>query len=200
MNSIIRPLTAADRHEVARVYAEAFAADEPLWQGLLLPSRLHLPYWEMMTRFYFEVDEAVILGVFVDGSLAGVATGWDDTLSPPVSQEWLLVLRYWRRMGLKPLSALRRFLLTTMECSKPTRPCLRLYVFGVDQAHRGAGLGRALLAAFEEKALERSFSVVQLECEEDNPARLVYESCGYTTERTFSAIDIQWHVMTKELA
>ncbi|HPQ69905.1 MAG TPA: GNAT family N-acetyltransferase [bacterium] len=200
MNPTIRPLTAADGSETARVLHEAFAADEPLWRALHLTPSQQKKYWEVMAGMYLNMEQATVLGAFVDGAPAGAAIGWADTQCPSLAQQWLIAARYFFRLGLRRWLAFRDFFFTTTEHSHPVRPCLRLYVLGVDHAHRGNGLGSALLAAFEEKALERSLNVVQLECEEDNPARLVYEACGYATERTFSAIDIQWHIMTKELA
>ncbi len=200
MNPTIRPLTAADRREVARVLYEAFAADEPLWRALRLTPPQQKTYWEVMTSMYLGMEQATVLGAFADGTMAGAAIGWADAQSPSLPQQWLVAARYLRRLGLRRWLAFRDFFFTTTEHSHPSHPCLRLYVLGVDPAHHGNGLGRSLLAAFEDNALERSLGVVQLECEEQNPARLVYEACGYATERTFSAIDIQWHIMTKEPA
>lgn len=198
MNATFRPLSTADHLETARVCREAFADDAPLWRALKLAPNQQAIYWDLIVRLFLEVDQAVLLGAHIDGALGGAAIGWEDAQSPALSQQWLLGWRYWRRLGWRRLRALGDFLFTTAARSAPQRPCLRLYVLGVDHAHRGRGVGRALLDAFEQTAAERNLTVIQLECEADNPARHVYESCGYVTERTFAAVDIQWLIMTKE--
>jgi ribosomal protein S18 acetylase RimI-like enzyme len=50
---------------------------------------------------------------------------------------------------------------------------------GVDEAHRGQGIGAALLDALAERARERGFERLSLSVEPINPARRLYERAGY---------------------
>lgn len=57
----------------------------------------------------------------------------------------------------------------------------RLYSLAVAQESRGHGVGRALLGAAEQAALERDCAVLRLEVRVDNDAaRSLYESEGFT--------------------
>jgi ribosomal protein S18 acetylase RimI-like enzyme len=54
----------------------------------------------------------------------------------------------------------------------------------VDPAHRGAGIGTALLAAAEDEARRRRLPYMALMVTEENAAaRRLYDRAGYTTER-----------------
>jgi len=60
------------------------------------------------------------------------------------------------------------------------RPLLNLHDLAVLPTHRGRGIGRALLAAVEQKARDRGCVKVTLEVQENNrPARYVYEAAGF---------------------
>jgi len=58
-------------------------------------------------------------------------------------------------------------------------PLVNLHDLCVLPGHRGAGIGRALLAAVEAEALKRGAAKVTLEVLSGNPARRLYEACGY---------------------
>lgn len=58
-------------------------------------------------------------------------------------------------------------------------PLVNIHDLAVLQSHRGAGIGRALLAAVEAEALKRGACKVTLEVLSGNPARHLYEACGY---------------------
>ncbi len=60
------------------------------------------------------------------------------------------------------------------------RPIVNLHDLCVLASHRGQGIGRALLQAVEQAALERGCAKVTLEVLEHNrPARSLYESLGF---------------------
>ena len=61
------------------------------------------------------------------------------------------------------------------------RPVVNLHDLCVLDSHRGQGIGRALLQAVEQAAVERACAKVTLEVLEHNrPARSLYESLGFT--------------------
>ena len=61
------------------------------------------------------------------------------------------------------------------------RPVVNLHDLCVLDTHRGQGIGRTLLRAVEQAALERGCAKVTLEVLEHNrPARSLYESLGFT--------------------
>jgi len=61
------------------------------------------------------------------------------------------------------------------------RPIVNLHDLCVLDSHRGQGIGRALLLAVEQAAVEKACAKVTLEVLEHNrPARSLYESLGFT--------------------
>jgi ribosomal protein S18 acetylase RimI-like enzyme len=50
---------------------------------------------------------------------------------------------------------------------------------GVERAHRGAGIGRALLLTLADSAREDGYSRLSLSVEEDNPSLRLYERVGF---------------------
>ena len=63
----------------------------------------------------------------------------------------------------------------------------RMYSIAVDPDWRGRGMGRELLAAAEQKALDRDCVYMRLEVRKDNPASIaLYQSMGY---RQFGVYD-----------
>lgn len=59
------------------------------------------------------------------------------------------------------------------------RPLVNIHDLAVLPGHRGAGIGKALLAAVEAEALKRGASKITLEVLSGNPARHLYAACGY---------------------
>jgi ribosomal protein S18 acetylase RimI-like enzyme len=60
------------------------------------------------------------------------------------------------------------------------RPVLNVHDLAVLPGSRGKGIGRALLAAAEERALARGCAKLTLEVREDNTrARALYRECGF---------------------
>ncbi|MEO0058328.1 MAG: hypothetical protein RIT17_1804 [Pseudomonadota bacterium] len=58
-------------------------------------------------------------------------------------------------------------------------PLVNIHDLAVLPGHRGAGIGKALLAAIEAEALKRGACKITLEVLSGNPARHLYEVCGY---------------------
>ena len=58
-------------------------------------------------------------------------------------------------------------------------PLVNIHDLAVLPDRRGAGIGKALLAAIEAEALKRGACKVTLEVLSGNPARHLYEACGY---------------------
>jgi GNAT superfamily N-acetyltransferase len=58
-------------------------------------------------------------------------------------------------------------------------PLVNIHDLAVLPGHRGAGIGRALMTAIEAEALKRGACKVTLEVLSGNPARHLYEACGY---------------------
>jgi GNAT superfamily N-acetyltransferase len=58
-------------------------------------------------------------------------------------------------------------------------PLVNLHDLAVLPGHRGAGIGRALLAAVEAEGLKRGAVKITLEVLSGNPARHLYAACGY---------------------
>jgi ribosomal protein S18 acetylase RimI-like enzyme len=59
-------------------------------------------------------------------------------------------------------------------------PLVNIHDFAVMPGHRGAGIGRALMAAVEAEALKRGACKVTLEVLSGNePAKRLYTACGY---------------------
>lgn len=56
---------------------------------------------------------------------------------------------------------------------------IELLLIAVVPLHRGKGLGKSLLEQFFESARQRSATQVFLEMRANNPARSLYESCGF---------------------
>ena len=64
------------------------------------------------------------------------------------------------------------------------RPLLNIHDLAVRPGFRGRGIGRALLAAAEERARQRGCCKLTLEVQDDNaPARGLYESFGFRDVR-----------------
>ena len=64
------------------------------------------------------------------------------------------------------------------------RPLLNIHDLAVRPGHRGRGVGRALLAAAEQRARGRGCCKLTLEVQEDNtPARALYERVGFQDVR-----------------
>ena len=108
--------------------------------------------------------------------------------------------RYLIKFGPGAFVKMRKCNQIFMENIRPQKPCLRLLNIAVLPALQGQGIGRQLLEAMEEVAVGKGLPTLQLECEDPNPARRLYECFGFATDRTFSAGGVKWHVMTKELA
>ncbi len=185
---------------MARVLDEAFAADEPVRRLLGLTRRRMIHFWRACARLYLALDEAICLGAYVDSRLAGAAVGWPGEFSPPLDLGWLFAWRYLTHLGPVALWKLGRFFVSFGRAAEPSKPCVRLINIGVDDAHRGQGLGAQLLAEFAVAVEERGVDRIQLECEEINPAMRLYQRSGYATERTFPAGGVTWHVMVRPLA
>ncbi|WP_245804539.1 GNAT family N-acetyltransferase [Erythrobacter tepidarius] len=58
-------------------------------------------------------------------------------------------------------------------------PLVNIHDLVVLPGHRGAGIGKALLAAIEAEALKRGACKITLEVLSGNPARHLYAACGY---------------------
>ena len=58
-------------------------------------------------------------------------------------------------------------------------PLVNIHDLVVLSGHRGAGVGKALMAAVEAEALKRGACKVTLEVLSGNPARHLYAACGY---------------------
>jgi GNAT superfamily N-acetyltransferase len=58
-------------------------------------------------------------------------------------------------------------------------PLVNIHDLVVLPRHRGAGIGKALIAAVEAEALKRGACKVTLEVLSGNPARHLYAACGY---------------------
>lgn len=58
-------------------------------------------------------------------------------------------------------------------------PLVNIHDLAVLPGHRGTGIGKALLAAIEAEGLKRGACKVTLEVLSGNPARHLYEACGY---------------------
>ncbi len=59
-------------------------------------------------------------------------------------------------------------------------PLVNIHDFAVLPGHRGAGIGKALMAAIETEALKRGACKITLEVLSGNhPARRLYAACGY---------------------
>ena len=61
---------------------------------------------------------------------------------------------------------------------------LRIQAFVIDQAHRGKGIGKQLMAAIEQIAKEQGFKMIQLNSgnrEERHPAHAFYQGLGFDT-------------------
>jgi GNAT superfamily N-acetyltransferase len=58
-------------------------------------------------------------------------------------------------------------------------PLVNIHDLAVLPGYRGAGIGKALLAAIEAEALKRGACKVTLEVLSGNPARHLYAACGY---------------------
>ena len=58
-------------------------------------------------------------------------------------------------------------------------PLVNIHDFAVLSGHRGAGIGKALMAAIETEALKRGACKITLEVLSGNPARRLYEREGY---------------------
>ncbi|QXR20201.1 GNAT family N-acetyltransferase [Acinetobacter variabilis] len=59
---------------------------------------------------------------------------------------------------------------------------LRIQAFVIDQAHRGKGIGKQLMAAIEQIAKEQGFKMIQLNSgnrEERYPAHTFYQGLGF---------------------
>ena len=59
---------------------------------------------------------------------------------------------------------------------------LRIQAFVIDQAHRGKGIGKQLMAAIEQIAKEQGFKMIQLNSgnrEERYPAHAFYQGLGF---------------------
>jgi len=59
---------------------------------------------------------------------------------------------------------------------------LRIQAFVIDQAHRGKGIGKQLMAVIEQIAKEQGFKMIQLNSgnrEESHPAHTFYQGLGF---------------------
>ncbi|MEJ8545648.1 GNAT family N-acetyltransferase [Brevibacillus borstelensis] len=71
----------------------------------------------------------------------------------------------------------------------------------VDPSHRGRGIGRRLLARFEEEAIRRGYERTALLVEEDNiRTRQLYEQIGYQADSSLVVSGHLYHHMVKMLA
>lgn len=78
--------------------------------------------------------------------------------------------------------AARAALATSVLARGEARDRLVLDGICVDRAHRGGGIGTALLGAAEQHARERGLHAVQLSVVDSNPrAEALYRRCGFTT-------------------
>lgn len=59
------------------------------------------------------------------------------------------------------------------------RPLLNIHDLAVLPDWRGQGIGRSLLDAVEDRAKRRDCCKLTLEVQDDNPARALYERCGF---------------------
>jgi ribosomal protein S18 acetylase RimI-like enzyme len=197
MDIFIRTVRPKEHRELARVLHEAFAKDEPLYRALKLSHEKMIHFWQTNARLYVALEEISCLGAYENDRLAGAAVGWHGDFSPPLDLSWLYGWRYLQRLRPAALWRMGRFYYDFTRRAKPTQPCIRLINIGVDDAHRGQGIGGRLLTAFEREAVRRNIPRVQLECEEINPALRLYQRSGYAGERTFRAAGVDWQVMVK---
>ncbi|MCC9604755.1 GNAT family N-acetyltransferase [Blastopirellula sp. JC732] len=59
------------------------------------------------------------------------------------------------------------------------RPVINVHDLAVDPDHRGRGVGKALLDEMARYAAEQGCSYLTLEVRADNPARRLYQRCGF---------------------
>ncbi|PQO43332.1 GNAT family N-acetyltransferase [Blastopirellula marina] len=59
------------------------------------------------------------------------------------------------------------------------RPVINIHDLAVDPEHRGRGVGQALLDEMANYATQQGCSYLTLEVRADNPARRLYQRCGF---------------------
>lgn len=111
--------------------------------------------------------EDVVVGVcgFLDQGIGATHLSWATLTS-----------------ALPPHQAVRAALATSVLARSEVRDRLVLDGICVDRAHRGGGIGTALLGAAEQHARERGLHAVRLSVVDNNPrAEKLYRRCGFRT-------------------
>ncbi len=128
--------------------------------------------------------------LFVEGGPAGVLqTGSSSMKITPG-----VILAAVRALGLRALRMPGR--LGIMDRVAPKKPdgAFIISEIHVDEEHRGHGLGAKLMERAEEQARAGDFTVMALHTRTDNPARRLYERCGF--EEAGEATDPEFERLT----
>jgi ribosomal protein S18 acetylase RimI-like enzyme len=127
----------------------------------------------------------------VDAVLAAGAL-FDDPPTRPWTEDFLA--RPGHHLCLAYADGVAAGFVTGVEMVHPDKGAeMFLYELGVDEAYRGRGLGRALVAALAERARERGCLGMWVLTETDNEAaRRTYESAGGIGRGAFVMLD--WSV------
>jgi ribosomal protein S18 acetylase RimI-like enzyme len=111
----------------------------------------------------------------VDGRPVGVLqTGASSSKITPG-----VVITAVRVLGLRAIATARR--LSVFDRVSPKKPegAFIISEIHVDEAYRGHGLGAQMMARAEEQARAGGYKVMALHTRTTNPARRLYERCGY---------------------
>ncbi len=178
---VVRPMTVADIDATARTLAEAFE-DDPTWAWIFgdpVPSReLRASYWAQYAR----AAVAAGAGRVADGGAA--VTLWLPPGAPEVLAEDEAHADQLAAAVMGDWGAVMPEVYAVFEQHRPEAEHQYLDIFATNPAHRGRGVGMALLRAdlAELDAVGRPAYL-----ESSNPANLArYESVGFRRVDRFS--------------
>lgn len=190
---VVRPMTAADIDATARTLAVAFE-DDPTWAWIFgdpVPSReLRARYWAQYAR------AAVAVGTARVADEGAAVTLWFPPGAPEVLAEDEACADQLAAEVMGDWGAVMPEVYTLFEQHRPEREHQYLDIFATNPAHRGRGVGMALLRAdlAELDAIGRPAYL-----ESSNPVNLArYESVGFTRVGRFAlprngpTVDTMW--------
>jgi ribosomal protein S18 acetylase RimI-like enzyme len=128
--------------------------------------------------------------LIVDGKAAGVLTTGSSSMRINPRIIFLAI----RTFGLRTLWIYSRLKIFDRVSPKKPEGSFIISEIHVDEEYRGQGLGAKMMARAEEQARAGGYKLMSLHTRTTNPARRLYERCGY--EATGEATDPEFEQLT----
>ena len=172
-------MTSADIEDVVHVHLGSFEG--------FMNTRLGAGYLRRFYAWFTNRADAIALKCVIDGRLAGFVVGAPLGYGATMNREllgtvvWSVICRPWVLCHYRFLSMLGARARSLLTRPQPESGC-SLVGIAVSPDYRGAGVGDALVEAFEREAVKRGHDLLRLSVKAANSSALrLYERAGWSS-------------------